>query len=111
VFGREQWGRTVNCLRIPSDLISRLHARLWVNRLTIRQSKEELLASLRSTISLARYSSPLRKVPMELWTKVVEYAEERTRYMVRDCGSRNGTFLMNFSQDGASMRAGEGYEF
>lgn len=99
----------VNCLRIGSDLISRLHARLSVNNLALSQSSQQLLADVHAVIALTHYSSSFRKLSKELWKKIAEYAQESPLYLLRDCGSRNGTFLMDFSMERASVKAGEGY--
>lgn len=53
------------------------------------------MEGLKETISLSHYSSILRKVPLSLWEKILEYAQEPQAYTLRDCGSRNGTFLMD----------------
>jgi hypothetical protein len=112
IFGREQWGRTENCLRISSDLISRLHSRIAFNNAALRKTSETLLAIIKNIIKHeTHYSSPFRKVSYQLWERIIEYAEDKPKYTVKDCGSRNGTYLMDRSLHAAELRQGEGYEF
>jgi hypothetical protein len=44
-----------------------------------------------------------------MWEKIMEYAKDKSRYLIKDCNSRNGTFLIENSVEYVVMKDGEGY--
>ena len=62
-------------------------------------------------MSRARISSNWRGLSGELQKKIVEYMVEKPYYYFYDCGSRNGTYLMDRLSPMSELRMGVDYQF
>jgi hypothetical protein len=60
-------------------------------------------------LPFANYSSYVHRIPYWMWEKIMEYAKDKSRYLIKDCNSRNGTFLIENSVEYVVMKDGEGY--
>lgn len=92
LIGREHWERSENALKVSSDAVSRKHTRLAYNNGT---NIDSVVSSLKNIIlESTKQSSKWRKLSTEMLSKITEYLIEKPFYSVEDCGSRNGTYLL-----------------
>jgi hypothetical protein len=45
-----------------------------------------------------RVSSKFKQIPESLWENILNYALNKSRYTLKDCESRNGTYVMDYSK-------------
>ena len=97
-------------MRIVSDMISRRHAEIYYNCNPLMNDKDKIIRNVKDILlPYANYSSALNRVTYWMWEKIIEYAGHKPKYTIKDCNSRNGTFLIDSGAQCVSMKEGEGY--
>lgn len=93
-------------------MISRRHAEIYFNCNTGMSDKSKIIRNIKNILlPYVNYSSNLNRISYWMWEKIMEYAEDKPQYLIKDCNSRNGTFLIDSTADSIVMKEGEGYEF